>query len=52
MPHCLSRRWRRVKAADNAAQGGYETWLGTNRLEVEASNKILAKLLALVGGLK
>jgi neutral ceramidase len=32
--------------------GGYETWLGTNRLEVEASNKILAKLLALVGGLK
>jgi hypothetical protein len=32
--------------------GGYETWLGTNRLEVEASNKILAKLLGMVGGLK
>ncbi|MBI3880803.1 MAG: hypothetical protein HY301_12190 [Verrucomicrobia bacterium] len=32
--------------------GGYETWLGTNRLEVEASNKILALLLELVGALK
>ena len=29
--------------------GGYETWLGTNRLEVEASNKILAVLLEMVG---
>lgn len=29
--------------------GGYETWLGTNRLEVEASNKILAALLEMVG---
>lgn len=27
--------------------GGYETWLGTNRLEVDASPKILAKLLEL-----
>jgi hypothetical protein len=25
--------------------GGYETWLGTNRLEVEASDKMLAQLL-------
>ena len=25
--------------------GGYETWLGTNRLEVEASDKMLAALL-------
>jgi neutral ceramidase len=32
--------------------GGYETWLGTNRLEVEASNKILAKLLGMVEALK
>jgi neutral ceramidase len=27
--------------------GGYETWLGTNRLEVEASDKMLAELLAM-----
>jgi neutral ceramidase len=27
--------------------GGYETWLGTNRLEVEASDKLLAELLAM-----
>lgn len=32
--------------------GGYETWLSTNRLEVEASNKILAKLLELAGAMK
>ena len=32
--------------------GGYETWLGTNRLEVEASNKILKLLLEMVGALK
>jgi neutral ceramidase len=32
--------------------GGYETWLGTNRLEIEASEKILAKLLEMVGSLK
>jgi hypothetical protein len=25
--------------------GGYETWLGTNRLEIEASDKLLAALL-------
>ena len=25
--------------------GGYETWLGTNRMEVEASDKLLAQLL-------
>lgn len=25
--------------------GGYETWIGTNRLEREASNKLLAELL-------
>jgi hypothetical protein len=31
--------------------GGYETWLGTNRLEVEASDKMLAELLAMVGEL-
>ncbi|MFO0904225.1 MAG: hypothetical protein U0939_14570 [Pirellulales bacterium] len=27
--------------------GGYETWLGTNRLEPDASNKILDKLITL-----
>lgn len=27
--------------------GGYETWLGTNRVEVNASDKIVAKLLQL-----
>jgi neutral ceramidase len=34
------------------ALGGYETWLGTNRLEVQASDKMLAELVALVGELK
>jgi neutral ceramidase len=29
--------------------GGYETWLGTNRLEVQASDKMLAALLEMVG---
>ncbi|NLB92519.1 MAG: hypothetical protein GX792_03765, partial [Bacteroidales bacterium] len=27
--------------------GGYETWYSTNRVEVEASRKIVAKLLSL-----
>jgi len=31
------------------ALGGYETWLGTNRVEVEASRKITARLLELFG---
>ncbi|MDQ3621525.1 MAG: neutral/alkaline non-lysosomal ceramidase N-terminal domain-containing protein [Verrucomicrobiota bacterium] len=34
------------------ALGGYETWLGTNRVEVEASRKIVATLLELLGALK
>ena len=25
--------------------GGYETWLGTNRLEINASDKLLAELI-------
>lgn len=29
--------------------GGYETWLGTNRLEREASDKLLAELLKMAG---
>ena len=29
--------------------GGYETWLGTNRLEVRASEKLLQTALELVG---
>jgi neutral ceramidase len=32
--------------------GGYETWLGTNRVEIEASTKIVAKLLDLFAKLK
>lgn len=32
--------------------GGYETWLGTNRVEFEASRKITAKLLELFAKLK
>ena len=32
--------------------GGYETWLGTNRLEEQASEKILAALLEMLGRLQ
>ncbi len=32
--------------------GGYETWLGTNRLEERASEKILAALLEMLSGMK
>jgi hypothetical protein len=32
--------------------GGYETWLGTNRLEREASDKMLAELVKMVGEVK
>lgn len=32
--------------------GGYETWLGTNRLEVPASDKMLAALLEMVAELQ
>jgi neutral ceramidase len=32
--------------------GGYETWLGTNRVETEASRKIAATILELQRGLK
>jgi hypothetical protein len=31
--------------------GGYETWLGTNRMEFEASTKMVDALLELLGGL-
>lgn len=34
------------------ALGGYETWLGTNRVEIQASVKIAAKALELMRGLK
>jgi hypothetical protein len=34
------------------ALGGYETWLGTNRVEVEASDKIERVILDLLRGLK
>jgi len=32
--------------------GGYETWLGTNRVEIEASEKILARLLKMFNEIK
>ncbi|MDD4872759.1 MAG: hypothetical protein PHR77_19575, partial [Kiritimatiellae bacterium] len=32
--------------------GGYETWLGTNRLEIDASTKIIKALLEMLGRLK
>jgi hypothetical protein len=32
--------------------GGYETWLGTSRLETEASEKLLANLLEMAGEIK
>jgi hypothetical protein len=32
--------------------GGYETWLGTNRLEVAASDKMLVELLAMAAEMK
>ncbi len=32
--------------------GGYETWLGTSRLEPEASDKLLAELLSMAAELK
>jgi hypothetical protein len=32
--------------------GGYETWLGTNRVEIEASEKIVAALLEMMGEVK
>ena len=32
--------------------GGYETWVGTNKLEIEASPKIVAALLGLAGELQ
>lgn len=34
------------------ALGGYETWLGTSRVEIEASTKITAALLEMLGELK
>jgi neutral ceramidase len=34
------------------AVGGYETWFGTNRVEIEASTKITAKILELFGQLR
>jgi len=32
--------------------GGYETWLGTSRVEIEASTKITAALLEMLAGMK
>jgi hypothetical protein len=32
--------------------GGYETWLGTNRVEPQASDKMVAKLVELLESLR
>jgi neutral ceramidase len=32
--------------------GGYETWLGTNRVEFEAAPKMIARLLAMLKEMK
>jgi neutral ceramidase len=32
--------------------GGYETWLGTNRLEIEASDKLLDELIEMAAEVK
>ena len=32
--------------------GGYETWLGTSRVELQASRKITDQLLAMLAALK
>lgn len=37
---------------EHHALGGYETWLGTNRVEVEASRKITDCLLEMLGALR
>lgn len=37
---------------EHHALGGYETWLGTNRLEVEASTKIVTALLQMAEEMK
>lgn len=37
---------------EHHALGGYETWLGTNRLEAQASVKITEKLLGLLQEMK
>jgi hypothetical protein len=34
------------------ALGGYETWLGTNRVEIEAAPKIVRRVLAMLASLK
>jgi hypothetical protein len=41
-----------MPTSEQHALGGYETWLGTNRLEVEASTKILDRLLDMVKSLR
>lgn len=40
-----------LPTVEHHALGGYETWLGTSRLEVEAAPKLVAKLLEMLGAL-
>ena len=40
------------RPSEQHALGGYETWLGTNRVETEASVKIVDTLMDLLGRLK
>ncbi len=41
-----------LPSAEQHKLGGYETWLGTNRVEVNAEAKILARLMAMLARLK
>jgi len=41
-----------MPTAEQHKLGGYESWLGTNRLEVDASAKMVARLLGMMGEMK
>ena len=41
-----------LPTAEQHKLGGYETWLGTNRVELEAASKITDRLLAMLKSLK
>jgi hypothetical protein len=41
-----------MPTAEQHKLGGYESWLGTNRVEHEASTKMFARLLAMLGEMK
>lgn len=41
-----------LPTVEQHALGGYETWLGTSKVEIQAATKIVARLLAMLGGLE